>query len=297
MDRITQEFDFATYFLHRDHNITKVALPEGVTYKGNNWIELNPSYLRGRFLDDKGEVIKINPQLKILVQKVYEERIKVLFGEYSAKGDLIKKGYINFIESRENPTGIYKHILKEAATQGKFRFHTYTDSEGNEKQSLSGYEPKDPGKYNIVIIDHCRKITTERGYTLKQNLDKFFEYLVYLRNMLQWTFVPIMHTNRNITDVSTMKYLGEYLYPAGDSIKDSGNLSEDCNVLFTLLNPNDTQYNLTKHFGLKIKDSLGNELYPNLRTVHIAESRECSFPQHFRFNMVGNLKTFKNFTE
>ena len=70
------------------------------------------------------------------------------------------------------------------------------------------------------------------------------------------------------------------------------NLAEDCDYLFTLFNPNDERYNLSKHFGKKIKADNGDILYPNLRTVHLVESRHCMFPQHFRVNMEGNIKNF-----
>jgi hypothetical protein len=71
------------------------------------------------------------------------------------------------------------------------------------------------------------------------------------------------------------------------------NLAEDADYVFTIFNPNDERYKLTKHFGLQIKDSKGNPLFPNMRTIHLVESRHCVFPQHFRADMLGNLKSFK----
>ena len=59
-----------------------------------------------------------------------------------------------------------------------------------------------------------------------------------------------------------------------------------------MFNPNDERYNLTSHFDVKIKDSHKNELYPNMRTVHLVESRHVPFPQHFRVEMEGNIKNF-----
>ena len=71
------------------------------------------------------------------------------------------------------------------------------------------------------------------------------------------------------------------------------NLAEDADYVFTLFNPNDERYKLQKHFGLAIKDSKNNPIYPSMRTIHLVESRHCVFPQHFRANMYGNLKSFK----
>ena len=60
-----------------------------------------------------------------------------------------------------------------------------------------------------------------------------------------------------------------------------------------MFNPNDDRYHLTKHFGMTIKDRNNNPIYPNLRTIHLIESRHCLYPQHFKTNMRGNLKTFE----
>lgn len=73
------------------------------------------------------------------------------------------------------------------------------------------------------------------------------------------------------------------------------NLAEDADYVLTMLNPNDERYRLLNHFGLKIKDSNGSEIYPFMRTLHLVESRHCEFPQHFRVNMNGALKDFSQF--
>jgi hypothetical protein len=49
-----------------------------------------------------------------------------------------------------------------------------------------------------------------------------------------------------------------------------------------MFNPNDDKYNLKKHFGQCLKDVKNNLLHPNIRTIHLVESRHCAYPQHFR---------------
>lgn len=71
------------------------------------------------------------------------------------------------------------------------------------------------------------------------------------------------------------------------------NLAEDADYVFTLFNPNDQRYNLQKHFGTQIRDTNGNEIYPNLITAHLVESRHCVYPQHFALNMFGGIKNFE----
>ena len=77
----------------------------------------------------------------------------------------------------------------------------------------------------------------------------------------------------------------------------SGNASEESTHVITLFNPNDERYNLEKHFGLTLKDSNGVPYYPNLRSVHLVESRLVECPRHFHLLMEGNIKTFKSLSK
>lgn len=60
-----------------------------------------------------------------------------------------------------------------------------------------------------------------------------------------------------------------------------------------MMDPNDDRYKLKKHFGVDIKDSRGNQLYPDLRTIHLVESRHSEYPLHFKVAMKGGYKSFK----
>lgn len=297
MDRVTKEFDFTAFFLFHDYGVTEMVLPSGVTYKGESKVPLSSNLLRGRIQDDKNNTITVNPFIEELVKKVYSERIVPFFGEYDLKGKLIKPGIIIFEEQKQNPTGIRNFLYDFAFKEGTPEYENYEDSEGKIRQKLIGYTPNDPNKYNIIVTDTIRKLPKERGYSMKENIDKYLEYSTECRNLFKMTFVHIVHLNRNMTDVNRLKFLGDNIFPTPEDIKDTGNLSEECNHLFTMFNPNDEKYNLDKHFGTTIRDVNKNTIYPLLRTAHLVESREVMFPQHFRFEMQGNLKNFSVFTE
>lgn len=288
IDRISMEFDVATYFLFHDYNITQISLEPGILKEGKTTISLSADYLRGRVLDDKSELIKVKDSIKEVLKVVYENRIIPIFGEHNSHGLQIKPGVITFIETKDNPTGIYKYLMTHASKQG-----TFIKSNEGQFSRIVSYKPDNPDKYIIVITDHLRKMVFERGWQMKQTVDKMIEYQVELRNLLQYTFVDIIHTNRDMMDPKRLAQAGDMLYPTSDDIKDTGNLAEDCDYVFTLMNPNDDRYNLKKHFGEVIKDPSGNELYPNLRTVHLVESRHCNYPQHFKTNMIGSYKNFE----
>ena len=297
MDRVSMEFDFAAFFLFHDYKIKEVKLPDGVYYKQKNIIPISPQYLRGQVQDDMDRSIIVNDEVEEKLKLVYSQRIIPLFGEHDAHNRMLKKGLIDFYEQKENPTGINNRLIELAKERGEFISQSYIDKEGNTRNKLVGYTPKDTEEVIIVICDTVRKVSKERGFTMKENIDKTLEYFVNIRNMCNYIFVPIIHLNRSMTDTQRMKYMGDLLFPSSDDIKDSGNLAEECNYVFTLFNPNDEKYNLDSHFGLKLKDAKGNINYPNLRSIHLVESRHCSFPQHFRVEMEGNIKNFKQFAE
>lgn len=293
MDRVTKEFDFASFFLFFDFGYNVIMLPEGVLVKGLNYLHLSSSYLRGRIQDDEGNTIKVADHVFSALQVVYQKRIIPLFGEYNELGQLITKGLIDFIEQKENPTGLRNKLLDSAKEDGTIMYENFTNKDGISGQKIVGYTPKNPNLLHIIITDTIRKLKKERGFTMKETIDKYLEYSTELRNMCQFTFIHIVHLNRSMTDAFRMKMLGDMLYPTPEDIKDTGNLSEECDHLFTLFNPNDERYNLDKHFGVQIKDSHKNELFPDMRTVHLVESRHVSFPQHFRVKMEGNIKNFE----
>lgn len=293
MDRITKEFDFATHFLCIEHGIQFIKLEEGITVGGKNTIELCSDYLRGRIVDDNKKLVTVKPSIVEVLVKVYNERIIPLFGQYDSQGKLEKKGIIIFLEHRENPTGIRKYLINHAEKNGVVHYEKFIGTDGKTHQKMIGYTPLNPDKTTYVITDHMRKLVREQKFTLKETVDKFSEYAVELKNIIKYTFVHIIHLNRSMTDVSRMKHQDDMLYPNSDDVKETGNLAEDCDFMFTLFNPNDDRYQLNKHFGKMIKDIHGNLLFPNLRSIHLVENRHGPYPLHYRTNMFGATKRFE----
>ncbi len=288
ISRVSIEFDVATYFLWHDYDIETINLPQGIEVNGKRTIQLSPDYLRGRILDDEDNVVKIDKDIFDLIGKVYFSRIVPMFGVYSPTGILLEPGMVDVIEEKDNPTGLYKYLLEYARQNGKFITQKY----GN-KDRIMSYQPKNPERYVVIITDHLRKLIRERGFDMKTNVDKFIEYSVELRNKCKFTFVHIIHTNRNLASENRLRFAGDQLYPTSEDIKDTGNLTEEGDHIFTLFNPNDDRYRLKKHFGYELRDRNNNILNPNLRTLHLVESRWKPYPQHFKIEMLGGIKTFK----
>lgn len=282
INRVKKEFKYAAYFMYRDYGISTFI------HKGKSYT-ISPRYLEGRMADDDNELIMVQPDHLEKIKEIYEKRIVPLFGRYDTTGRCVQRGVIQFIEQRDNPTGMRNYLLHYARQHGEFINEEYTTRENGEsvkKSRIIGYKPNNPMKFTIIITDHVRKLVKERGYTLKENIDKWIEYSVELRNWCSFTFVHIVHLNRSISDINRMKYMTEHLHPTGEDVKDTGNLSEEVDYMFTLFNPRDEKYNLTKHFGLVLAN------YPYYRSLHLVESRDTDCPNHMQLNMYGNINLF-----
>lgn len=296
IDRISKEFDFVAHFINKDYGVERIRLNEGVTCNGQDTIEVSASYLRGRILDDNEKLIEVKPAIFELVKDIYVRRIIPLFGEFAIDGTQISKGIITFLEQKENPTGIRNYLIDYAKRNGTVRVITFKGSDGKMHDKIVGYTPNNPDKYVFVITDHVRKLVRERGFSLKETVDKFSEYAVECKNLFGFSFVHIIHLNRSMTDTQRLKYQEDMIYPNSDDVKETGNLAEDCDFFFTMFNPNDDRYGLSKHFGTVIKDRHKNLLFPYMRTIHLVESRHTIYPRHFRVNMYGNIKKFEQLT-
>jgi len=284
IDRISKEFKYASYYFFLDHNISQFIWKEKV-------YEMSAEYLMGMMTDDEDQPIVVSQEHKDILIRIYNQRIIPLFGEYDTAGQKIHKGKIDFITEKENPTGIRNYIMNVAKQNGRLITEPYTteDDKGRPvtRHRIVGYEANDPEEYWIILTDHMRKPRIEQGFTLKQNVDKLSEYHVELRDLIGCTFVDIVHTNRNLASVERMKHAGEFIYPTGDDLKDTGNLSEDANVVLTMFNPSDDKYNLTKHFGVEV------DKHPKYRSIHVVEARNAPVcPAHIQVNMFGGINYF-----
>lgn len=283
MDRSSTEFHFAAHYFAEDYDI------HNFMHKGEI-IMMSADYLLGKLIDKEGEMIPLHPEHQPILIEIYKNRIKPLFGTYDEEGKQLSKGKIDFIEERDNPTGLRNYIMRYAKENGEFQFESYytVDEKGKRvrKERIVGYKEKNPDLVTIIITDHMRKLKFERGFSMKQNVDKWVEYQVEFRNWCLFTFVDIIHTNRSVSAVERMKFAGEFIYPTGDDLKDTGNLSEDANMVITLFNANDEKYGLEKHFGYDLAS------YPYYRSIHIVESRDTECPLHIMANLYGGTNIY-----
>lgn len=287
VDRVSKEFKIAAFFMFYDYNIFDFE------YKGKTYL-MNKEYLMGKqkhyFEDGTEETMLVSDEHAALIREIFTKRIVPLFGKYDENGNCIQKGKVTIIDVAENPTGMDKFVKRYAESIGRFIKEKYTVVENNKsviKEKVVGYRPNNPNLRLIIITDHIRKPQRERGFTMKENIDKWLEYTTTIRNRCEFIFINICHSNRGISNIERLRFAKENIFPTADDIKDTGNLAEESTVLMTLFNPNDEKYNLKEHMGVKLED------YPNYRSLHITESRDTESPVHIQLNMYGNVNYFK----
>lgn len=291
VDRIGKEFKFAAFFFAYDHQIYNFM------YKGKLY-GMSKEYLMGRlvhrYVDAEGnkhsEPIIVSDEHADILGTIYVNRIIPLFGLFDANGNKIQEGKIRFIAQAENPTGMYKYLQLYAKAFGHFIEESYAvmGDDGNTvfKTREVGYVPNNPDKFTIIITDHVRKLRRERGFSLKETIDKWLEYTTELRNLCGFTFINICHSNRGLANIDRLRVAGEFIFPTTDDTKDTGNLGEESTILITLFNPNDEKYGLKKHFGAVLSQ------FPFYRSIHITESRDTFSPVHIQTNMYGGINMF-----
>lgn len=211
------------------------------------------------------------------VEEILKKRINPLLGEYDKTGKRIKRGLVDFIEDKDNPTGILHYLMNKAKEHGQVIEEEYitTDDSGARisKKRIVGFKDNDP-KYRIVICDHVRLLKRERNYSMKDNIDKYSEYTIFLRNIFKYSFVDIIHSNRNISsDERVNANSGRFLRPQVDDVKDSGNLAENANYLIGIFNP----YNypgINIHFDYNLSQWKGK-----YRSLHVLAARDTEAPK------------------
>lgn len=214
---------------------------------------------------------KLSEEKFKLVKKIYEEDIIYLFGEYNEDGFQTKKGIIEIITKRINPTGlrkVYKTYLLKYGKLSKKVVEVEVNGKMEKKEILGNFILNNPKEKHFIIFDHIGLIPKERGFSTKENIDKMSEYILEDRNTYKCTWVIISQFNRGLSSVDRLKFSAEQLTPTSADFKDTGNLAQDADLILALFNPG--QYNhIRNHMGYNL-DELPDDSY---RSVHILENR------------------------
>lgn len=161
-------------------------------------------------------------------------------------------------ETSRNPTGIWKDICAYAKNNGRIHTKTYEtkDIDGTPitKQAFDYYEPYRANEYVMFIVDHVSLLDTERGFTLKQSIDKLCEYFVMARN--QYNYIPVVVQQQNIESIGLEAFKANKIRPTLAGLADSKDTGKATDVMFGITNP--FNYEIPEYLGYNIKTLKGN---------------------------------------
>ena len=118
-----------------------------------------------------------------------------------------------------------------------------------EKEKIVGYIEDNPNTLNLIFIDHISCCTSERGFTLKQSIDKIVDYCVGFRNTYKVSTLIIQQQNTQGESAQNIKI--NKIRPSKEGLADSTYTGNYCNILFGLFST--VKYDIENYMGYQIK--------------------------------------------
>lgn len=239
---------------------------------------------------------------------IYKKYKKIVSPEiiFSKKNVLSDDIYKLIIESRDyfdklldvvlindnsiNPTGIFMDCEAYAKSLGEWIEEDKIDPHTGNIEKVKVFRYRDSDIWPILIVDHIglirseqNKKTQEHLTTKKQRIDKLSQYAISLRNNYGFTILFVSQFNRDIADINRQRFTNVKVQM--EDFKDSGNPSEDANVVMGMLNP--SRYNLMQYRNYDIARTHGR-----FRSVDIIKNRDGADDVAFATSFIGECGAF-----
>lgn len=163
---------------------------------------------------------------------------------------------IDIYEGQRSANDIFRIVKEYSEANGK---------DENVFEFKKEYIANDPDEQVIIIVDHIGLTKTTKEYpNKKQAIDRLVEHLMYFRDHLNYTVVPVAQLNRDLSSALYKKL--ESFEPHIDNIKESGNLGEASDCVLSLFEPiryktNDANYGDVSKFRCP---TTGNKYFRNI---------------------------------
>jgi hypothetical protein len=202
--------------------------------------------------------------------RLSDEEKELVYSELDNLEKIFTK--IKWIWEASNPTGMYKEWWEHMKSRGTLLYEDYNDENGDTKQRITGFTLNDPKEYNVVAGDHLALAKMERGFTLKQNIDKISEYSITCRNLFKMTFIWLQQFNQGLSSVERAKFKGVDISPQQSDFKDSTNPYADADVVLGLMNPHKMDMDKCLNYDINVSGSSMN-LKDNFRMLKVIKNR------------------------
>lgn len=178
---------------------------------------------------------------------------------------------IKWIWESHNPTGMYRCWWDHMEPRGTFIKEDYIDEHNEKKKRIVRFVPNDPKEYNIVAGDHIALTKLERGYDLKQTIDKLSEYCVKCRNLFKMTFIWLQQFNDGLSSIERLKFKGADISPQQTDFKDSRSPYIDADIVLGLMNA--YKMDMDTCLGYHIIGGKNYSLGENFRMLKVLKNR------------------------
>lgn len=177
--------------------------------------------------------------------------------------------YVIMSDAQQNPTGIYKQLWKYAADNGKFIYKIIDEKDpitGAETrvQKIDHYIPNNPNEYVIIITDHLAELTTERGWDIKQTIEKHSDYMRIIRNT--FGYIPVDVQQQSAAQENLERFKANKLEPSLEGFGESKLTARKANIILGLFSP--AIHELQNYRGYNI-----GRLQDNYRNLSIIRQR------------------------
>jgi len=142
----------------------------------------------------------LRPEVALLIDK-YEEDLNQIQDKFL------------FFKSSVTPDSLYTNIVAYAKKRGTVIY----DKQGE----ISGYKAFNSNLITLIVIDHAGLISKGKYKTLKEAIDQSSKYLVFFRNVFNFSPVVISQINRG-SEQMDRRDNGDNWMPMLSDIKDTG---------------------------------------------------------------------------
>lgn len=202
--------------------------------------------------------------------RLNKEEQELVFSELDNLEEVFSK--IKWVWEASNPTGMYREWWNFMENKGTFKKEPYIDESGQEKERIVSFTLNDPNQYNIVVGDHLALAKLERGFNLKQNIDKISEYSITCRNLFKMTFIWLQQFNQGLSSVERAKFKGVDISPQQSDFKDTTNPYADADIVLGLMNPYKMDMEKCLNYDINVPGSNLN-LRESFRMLKIIKNR------------------------
>ena len=162
---------------------------------------------------------------------------------------------VSFYDTIRNPTGIYKKIRADKEANGSWttKEMPWENKDGSigTKKVRDKYTANDPYLYHIVFCDHLGLLSSERGETPYQSIQKYSsEYCISMRD--SYNVSPV-----NVQQISAAAATADYtsggrliidkIIPRDSDLSDNKHTAMDVNIMLSLFWP--YNYNIKDYEG------------------------------------------------